>query len=96
MSEYPHDGGDSTSQLRNGAKWLLDLPRNLITFTARVDERLYFVGELVKCKMGGYFIPDRFFTRTCIDAGGHPAEVLHALGHDVLKTEVSHSTTLGS
>ncbi|KAL0569855.1 hypothetical protein V5O48_012107 [Marasmius crinis-equi] len=92
MSEYPEDGGSSASELKHGSKWLLELPRDLLTITARVDNKIYFVGELLQCrasggKLGGFFIPDRFFTRTA-----HTAEEcvsrtdLFALGYVVNRT----------
>ncbi|KAL0568972.1 hypothetical protein V5O48_013001 [Marasmius crinis-equi] len=92
MSEYPEDGGKSASELTNGSKWLLDLPRDLLTITARVRDKIYYVGELLQCRAsdgrpGGFFIPDRFFTRTPAPKEGEPRiEELFALGYAVNKT----------
>ncbi|KAK1230367.1 hypothetical protein PQX77_006549 [Marasmius sp. AFHP31] len=53
MTEYPQDGQKCMSELRNGRKWLVDLPRELLTATAHVNNKLYFVGELLMCRDGG-------------------------------------------
>ncbi|KAL0567444.1 hypothetical protein V5O48_014549 [Marasmius crinis-equi] len=63
MTEYPEDGGGSMSELKHGWKWLIETPRDMLTITARVGGKLYFVGELLQCRDGSYFIPDRFFTK---------------------------------
>ena len=90
MAEYPQDGRNGMSELRNGRKWLLDLPRDLLTVTARVDGKIFFVGELLQCQQGGFFIPDRFFTREAPgDQGKPPLDILYALGNGVERTSVS-------
>ncbi|ESK85028.1 hypothetical protein Moror_15721, partial [Moniliophthora roreri MCA 2997] len=82
MSDYPHNGNGGASQIHSSAKWLTELLWNLTTLTAQVDDRLYFIGELLKCKEGGYLIPDWFFTQTHTDEEYGSVERLYALGND--------------
>ena len=90
MTEYPQDGRKGMSELKNGYKWLRDLPQSLLTATARVRGKLFFVGELLQCQPGGFFIPDRFFTREEVpDQASSPIDILFALGNTVTKTPVS-------
>jgi len=82
MSNYPHDDGARMSQVHNGEKMLLDLPSDVTTLAVRVDEKIYFVGELLQCALGSYFIPERFFT--C----GEALKELYSLGQEVMCTNV--------
>ncbi|KAK1221232.1 hypothetical protein PQX77_009237 [Marasmius sp. AFHP31] len=87
MTEYPQDGGKGVSELKNRDKWLLDLPRDLLTITARVDGKIYFAGELLQCRNGGFFIPDRFFTSLkSSDSVTPPIDILYALGNTAEQT----------
>ncbi|KAK1220278.1 hypothetical protein PQX77_016965 [Marasmius sp. AFHP31] len=87
MTEYPQDGGEGVSELKNGDKWLLELPRDLLTVTARVNGKIYFTGELLQCQDGSYFIPDRFFTvPQPSNNGTPPIDTLFALGNTVERT----------
>ncbi|KAL0568305.1 hypothetical protein V5O48_013685 [Marasmius crinis-equi] len=72
MAEYPEDGGGSLSEMKHGRKWLIEIPRDTLTITARVGGKLYFVGELLQCRDGSYFIPDHFFTRPATSDVGSP------------------------
>ncbi|KAL0056975.1 hypothetical protein AAF712_016408, partial [Marasmius tenuissimus] len=85
MAEYRQDGRDGMSELRNGKKWLLNLQRDLLTVTARVDDKNYFVGELLRRRQGSVFIPDRFFMREepDVDRCRLLVDVLYAVGNDV-------------
>ncbi|KAK7016753.1 hypothetical protein VNI00_018830 [Paramarasmius palmivorus] len=88
MSDYPEDGGTGASQMKHGRKWALDLPRNLLTLTVRVRKKLFFVGELLQCTDGRYFIPDRFYTKPLKDSNSEPK--IYALGHSVTCTETGY------
>jgi len=89
MSDYPCDGGTRMSQAREGMKMLHDLPSDCATPTVRVDNKIYFTGELLQRASGRYFIPERFFARKQVgDAAGNHNEELHALGWEVDRSDV--------
>ena len=89
MRDYPHDDGPRMSQIHNGQKMLLDLPRHVTTPTVRVDDRIYFVGELLQRKSGAYFIPERFFTRNTGEQGPGQQQELFSLGRNAVRSSVS-------
>lgn len=89
MADYPHHDIARMSQVHNGEKMLLDLPLDVTTPAVRVDEKIYFVGELLQRASGSYFIPERFFTRNkphCT-RGEEPKE-LYSLGREVIRSNV--------
>lgn len=88
MSDYPMDGGAGMSQVKHGEKMLIDLPQSTTTPTVRVNGKIFYVGELLQFHSGAYFIPERFFEREAVP--DDPSNrVLHALGWDVERTNVS-------
>ena len=89
MRDYPHDDGPGMSQIHNGQKMLLDLPQHVTTPTVRVDDRIYFVGELLQRKSGAYFIPERFFTRNTGGLGPGQQQELFSLGRSAVRSSVS-------
>ena len=89
MRDYPHDNGPGMSQIHNGQKMLLDLPQHVTTPTVRVDDWIYFVGELLQRKSGAYFIPERFFTRNTGGQGPGQQQELFSLGRSAVRSSVS-------
>ncbi|KAL0575645.1 hypothetical protein V5O48_006330 [Marasmius crinis-equi] len=91
MADYLEDGGREMSEMKNGRKWLVEVPHDMLTITVRVRGKLYFVGELLRCQNGRFFIPDRFFMRKVVQEQGDQEDStstkLCALGNDVQKTE---------
>uniref|UniRef100_A0A0W0EUY2 Uncharacterized protein n=1 Tax=Moniliophthora roreri TaxID=221103 RepID=A0A0W0EUY2_MONRR len=80
MSDYPHDDV-KVSQANQGSK-MVNLPHDMLMLTAWIDNKTFFVGELLCTKSGGFFIPDHFFTRNI-----NSEKILFALGRDVARTE---------
>lgn len=69
MQDFPEDGGKGMSQVFHGEKALNDLPSPPAVC---VNGSIYFVDELLRESMGGYFIPERFFLATPSVAAGKP------------------------
>jgi hypothetical protein len=89
MSDYPHDNGPKMSQVHNGEKMLLDIPSDVTTPAVRVNDKIYFVGELLQRISGSYFIPERFFTRDIPNhTRGEDGKELYSLGWEVARSEV--------
>jgi len=88
MSDYPMDGREGMSQVKHGEKMLIDIPPGTTTPTIRVNGKIFFVGELLQCASGAYFIPERFFQRDEAPPDAPPKEALYALGRDVERTNV--------
>ena len=92
MRDYPQDDGARMSQVHNGGKMLLDIPSDVAAMSVRVNDRLFFNGELLQRRSGAYFIPERFFTRPQYGCTNHnhsrADEELYALGYDVVQSEV--------
>ena len=88
MTDYPCDGRSQMSQAREGDKMLHDVPSDCATPTVRVDDKIYFTGELLQRAAGRYFIPERFFARKEVDEAGKEFEELHALGWEVDRSDV--------
>ncbi|KAH8993098.1 hypothetical protein EDB83DRAFT_2304552 [Lactarius deliciosus] len=61
--DYPIDGEGGASQVFHGSKMLMDMPSNLVVPTVCVNDRIFFVDELLQTSEGTYFIPHRFFYR---------------------------------
>ncbi|KAI9442570.1 hypothetical protein H4582DRAFT_1761365, partial [Lactarius indigo] len=59
--DYPIDGEGGASQLFHGSKMLMGMPSNLVVPTVCVDDRIFFVDELLQTSEGTYFILRRFF-----------------------------------
>ncbi|KAG8948539.1 hypothetical protein FRC03_000712 [Tulasnella sp. 419] len=85
MQDYPEYLGGKMSQVFHGSKMLEDLPDHLLTPTARANDRIFWVNELLQCTTGHYFIPKRYIIYST-SAEGEDRE-LYAIGHDVEKTE---------
>jgi hypothetical protein len=89
MSDYPQDCNGRMIEVLNGEKMLLDLPEDVTTPTARVDDKIYYVGELLQRETGKYFIPERFFTRPhqhCTPRKDD--DELFSLGYETARSEV--------
>ena len=61
--DYPIDGQGYTAQVFHGSKMLFDISPALVVPTVFVNERVFFVGELLQQSDGSYFIPEQFFYR---------------------------------
>ena len=61
--DYPIDGQGCAAQVFHGSKMLFDIPSSLVVPTVSVNERIFFVGELLQQLDGTYFILERFFYR---------------------------------
>ena len=61
--DYPIDGQEYTAQVFHGSKILFDIPPTLVVPTVCVNDRIFFVGELLQQSDGTYFIPEQFFYR---------------------------------
>jgi hypothetical protein len=90
MSDYPIDGGAGMSQVHHGEKMLIDTPPGTTTPTVRVNGKIFFVGELLQCASGAYFIPERFFQRDQALLDAPPTAAVYALGRDVKHTDVRY------
>lgn len=86
MKDYAVDNGPGMSQVNHGAKMLLDLPADATSPTVRVNGKIFFVGELLQCSSGSYFIPEHFFQRSEKHGEG-TEELLYSLGRDVLLSD---------
>ena len=62
MWDYPIDGGGGMSQVFHGSK-VHDMPSALVVPTVCVNNRIFFVDELLQNQDNTYFIPERFFYR---------------------------------
>lgn len=74
--------------MQNSLKMLLDLPPEFSSPAARVNNDIFFVGELLRQTNGSFFVPEQFFY---IDDDVHlpsSPETLCALGHEVIHMEV--------
>lgn len=60
--DYPIDGNGGTSQVFHGSK-MHDIASALVVPTVCVNDRIFFVNELLQNQDGTYFIPERFFYR---------------------------------
>ncbi|KAH9022937.1 hypothetical protein EDB84DRAFT_1241512, partial [Lactarius hengduanensis] len=65
--DYPIDGNGGASQIFHGLK-MLDASSALVVPTVCVDDRIFFVNELLQNQDRTYFIPERFFYRLPEDA----------------------------
>lgn len=86
MTDYAVDNGPGMSQVNHGNKVLLDLPNDATSPSVRANGKIFFVGELLQCTSGAYFIPEHFFQRTMKSEEGME-EVLYSLGRDVLSSD---------
>jgi hypothetical protein len=59
--DYPIDGEGGTSQVFYRSKMLVDMLANLMVPTVCVNDRIFFVDELLQTSDGTYFIPHCFF-----------------------------------
>lgn len=89
MLDYPQDGEGQMLEVHNGEKMLLDLPEDVTTPTVHVDDKIYYVGELLQRNTGAYFIPERFFTRKRHDGAPEMGvDELCSLGYRAVRSEV--------
>ncbi|KAL1726516.1 hypothetical protein EV714DRAFT_219219 [Schizophyllum commune] len=60
---YPEDGGVELSEARQAARWLHELPGELTTPVARINDTDYYIYEPVMLRSGEFCMPFRWFTR---------------------------------
>ncbi|KAL1674996.1 hypothetical protein EV122DRAFT_219370 [Schizophyllum commune] len=71
---YPEDSGVALSEARQADRWLHELPGELTTPVARINDTDYFIYEPAMLRSGEFCMPFRWFTRKD-DAG---KQQLHA------------------
>ncbi|KAH9175921.1 hypothetical protein EDB89DRAFT_2240784 [Lactarius sanguifluus] len=88
--DYPIDGNGGASQVFHGSK-MLNISSTLVVPTVCVDDRIFFVDELLQDQDGTYFIPERFFYQLPEDANLSVYEPsvhdLWSLGRKVMRTD---------
>lgn len=90
MQEYPEDLGQSMSEVFHGRKMLFELSSDIRPPTVKVNEKTFFIDELLQLSTGRYFIPKHFFySKTQNANSGGPAE-LNSQGLIVCPQEVSN------
>ena len=68
------------SEVWQTSKWLEDAPDDVLTPMVRLDDKDFYIKELVYCRNQSWFIPMRFFTRR---------GEMWAAGHSVSRKAVS-------
>ena len=63
LSFYPEDAMNSISEARQGQRWLNEVPNELLTPMARIDNRDFFIFEPAVLHDGPCCIPFRWFMR---------------------------------
>jgi hypothetical protein len=58
---------------------LKDVPDHLLTLMIKHQGVIYYVNELVQCKCGGWFIPNKWVTKN---------GSMYVVGHFVIESEV--------
>jgi hypothetical protein len=79
MVFYPEDAKGSLGEVWHGTKMVREVPDHILTPMIRHNGSAYYVGELVKCTGGGWFLPKRWIRRD---------SVMHAVGYRVIDTTV--------
>ena len=91
MQEYPEDTGRSMSQVFHGEKMLHELPSDIRPPAVKVNNKIYFLNEVLQCLNGQYFIPERFCYSTQQHANNGGSRELFAQGHAVRLVDVHSS-----
>ncbi|TFY78662.1 hypothetical protein EWM64_g5350 [Hericium alpestre] len=63
MIFYPEYMGNAMKELNNGSKLLRDVSDDVLTPSAKINGRMYYVGELVRHTQYRWFIPTRWLQR---------------------------------
>ena len=92
MQEYPEDTGRSMSQVFHGEKMLHELPSDIRPPAVKVNNKIYFLNEVLQCLDGQYFIPERFFYSMQQHANDGASCELFAQGHAVCLVDVRSSS----
>jgi hypothetical protein len=63
MWDYPElvAQGRFMSEVFHGSKMLTDIPPDLVSSTVWVNNKIFYVDELLQRSSGANFIPERFF-----------------------------------
>ena len=94
MQEYPEDTSCSMSQVFHGAKMLYELPSDIRPLAVKVNNKIYFLDEVLQCLNGQYFVLEWFLYLMWQHANDGGSCELFTQGHAVHLVDVSSSTQL--